>query len=277
MGSELRRLAVLGSPIAHSKSPALHRAAYRRLGLDWEYTAIELRGHGLAEFIRGLDASWRGLSLTMPLKHDVLPLLDDLDEIATTTGAVNTVLLGDDGRRRGFNTDVGGIVRTLREAGVGGVHHGLILGGGATAGSALVAMSQLGAAQVRVLVRRAGAADDLEALGRRLGVGVEEGRLDELGRVDDADLVVSTVPGGADLGVEPSAAIAQRAHLLDVAYDPWPSPLGSSWVAAGGSLVHGLGMLLHQALLQVRIFVTGDPDTELPDEGAVLAVMRDSL
>lgn len=277
MGSELRRLAVLGSPIAHSKSPALHRAAYRRLGLDWEYTAIELRGHGLAEFIGGLDASWRGLSLTMPLKHDVLPLLDDLDEIATTTGAVNTVLLGDDGRRRGFNTDVGGIVRTLRGAGVGGVHHGLILGGGATAGSALVAMSQLGAAQVRVLVRRAGAAADLEALGRRLGVGVEEGRLDELGRVDDADLVVSTVPGGTDLGVEPSAALAQRAHLLDVAYDPWPSPLGSSWVAAGGSLVHGLGMLLHQALLQVRIFVTGDADTELPDEGAVLAVMRDSL
>jgi shikimate dehydrogenase len=277
MGSELRRLAVLGSPIAHSKSPALHRAAYRRLGLDWEYTAIELRGHGLAEFIGGLDASWRGLSLTMPLKHDVLPLLDDLDEIATTTGAVNTVLLDDDGRRRGFNTDVGGIVRTLREAGVGGVHHGLILGGGATAGSALVAMSQLGAARVRVLVRRAGAAADLEALGRRLGVGVEEGRLDELGRVDDADLVVSTVPGGTDLGVEPSAALAQRAHLLDVAYDPWPSSLGSSWVAAGGSLVHGLGMLLHQALLQVRIFVTGDPDTEVPDEGAVLAVMRDSL
>ena len=226
MGSELRRLAVLGSPIAHSKSPALHRAAYRRLGLDWEYTAIELRGHGLAEFMGGLDASWRGLSLTMPLKHDVLPLLDDLDEIATTTGAVNTVLLDDDGRRRGFNTDVGGIVRTLREAGVGGVHHGLILGGGATAGSALVAMSLLGAARVRVLVRRVGAAADLEALGRRLGVGVEEGHLDELGRVVDADLVVSTVPGGIDLGVEPSAALAQRAHLLDVAYDPWPSPLG---------------------------------------------------
>lgn len=276
MGSEFRRLAVLGSPIAHSKSPALHRAAYRRLGLDWEYTAIEVRGHELAEFIGGLDASWRGLSLTMPLKHDVLPLLDDLDEIATATGAANTVLF-DDGRRRGFNTDVGGIVRTLREAGVGGVHQGLIIGGGATAGSALVAMSQLGAARVRVLVRRTGAAAELEALGRRLGVAVEEGRLDELGRFDDADLVVSTVPGSTDLGVEPSGALAERAHLLDVAYDPWPSPLGSSWAAAGGALVHGLGMLLHQALLQVRIFITGDPDTELPDEAAVLAVMRDSL
>ncbi|MEV1129474.1 shikimate dehydrogenase [Agromyces sp. NPDC049794] len=276
MGSELRRLAVLGSPIAHSKSPALHRAAYRRLGLDWEYTAIELQGHELADFIDGLDASWRGLSLTMPLKHDVLPLLDDLDEIATATGAANTVFF-DDGRRRGFNTDVGGIVRTLREAGVGGVHRGVIVGGGATAGSALVAMSQLGAANVRVLVRRGGAAAELEALGTRLGIAVEEGGLDELGRIDDAELVVSTVPGGIDLGVEPRAALVQRAHLLDVAYDPWPSPLGSSWIAAGGTVVHGLGMLLHQALLQVRIFVTGDPTTELPDESAVLAVMRDSL
>ena len=271
------RLEVWGDPIAHSRSPQLHTAAYRLLGLDWTYGRRRVGEAAFAAELACLDDAWRGLSLTMPLKHDVLPLLDDLDEIATTTGAVNTVLLDDDGRRRGFNTDVGGIVRTLRAAGVGGVHHGMILGGGATAGSALVAMSQLGATRVRVLVRRAGAAAELEALGRRLGVAVEEGRLEELGRVDDADLVVSTVPGGIDLGVEPSAALAQRAHLLDVAYDPWPSPLGSSWVAAGGSLVHGLGMLLHQALLQVRIFVTGDPDTEVPDEGAVLAVMRDSL
>ncbi|WP_136706849.1 shikimate dehydrogenase [Agromyces sp. H66] len=272
----MRRLAVLGSPIAHSKSPGLHRAAYRRLGLDWEYTAIEMRGDGLAEFIDGLDASWRGLSLTMPLKHDVLPLVDDLDELATVTGAANTVLF-DDGVRRGFNTDVGGIVRTLGEAGVGSVHRGVILGGGATAASALAAMAELGAAHVRVLVRRPGAAAELANVGRGLGVVVEEGRLDELARIDDAELVVSTVPGGTALGVEPPAELARRAPLLDVAYDPWPSPLGASWIAAGGMVVHGLGMLLHQALLQVRIFVNGDPFAELPDEDAVLAVMRETV
>lgn len=272
----MRRLAVLGSPIAHSKSPGLHRAAYRRLGLDWEYAAIEMRGEGLADFIDGLDAAWRGLSLTMPLKHDVLPLLDDLDELATVTGAANTVLF-DEGTRRGFNTDVGGIVRTLGEAGVGSVRSGMIIGGGATAASALVAMAELGAAQVRVLVRRAGAAGDLVALGGRLGLVVDEGRLDDLARIDDAELVVSTVPGGTDLGVEPCGALVARAALLDVAYDPWPSPLGASWVAGGGTIVHGLGMLLHQALLQVRIFVNGDPFTAVPDEDAVLAVMRETL
>lgn len=272
----MRRLAVLGSPIAHSKSPALHRAAYRRLGLEWEYIAIEMRGEGLAGFIDGLDAAWRGLSLTMPLKQDVLPLLDDLDELATMTGAANTVLF-DDGLRRGFNTDVGGIVRTLGEAGVASVRRGVIVGGGATAASALTAMAELGASQVSVLVRRPGAASDLEGLGRRLGLVAEEGRIDDLAAIDDAELVVSTVPGGTDLGVEPSSGLVARAALLDVAYDPWPSRLGARWLAADGTVAHGLGMLLHQALLQVRIFVHGDPFTALPDEPAVLAVMRETL
>lgn len=272
----MRRLAVVGSPIAHSKSPGLHRAAYLRLGLDWEYTAIEMRAGGLADFLDGLDASWRGLSLTMPLKHEVLPLVDDLDELATMTGAANTVLL-DDGTRRGFNTDVGGIVRTLGEAGVASVHRGVIIGGGATASSALAATAELGATHVRVLVRRPGAAAELGEVGRRFGVVVEEGRLDELARIEDAELVVSTVPGGTDLGVEPSPALALRTPLLDVAYDPWPSPLGAEWISAGGMVVHGLGMLLHQALLQVRIFVNGDPFAELPDEAAVLAAMRETV
>ncbi|HET8778877.1 MAG TPA: shikimate dehydrogenase, partial [Agromyces sp.] len=153
MGSERRRLAVLGAPIAHSKSPGLHRAAYRRLGLEWEYSAIELRGNDLAEFVGGLDASWRGLSLTMPLKQDVLPLLDDVDELARLTGASNTVLF-DGGTRRGFNTDVGGIVRALAEAGCERIGHGVLIGGGATAASALAAMAELGAESVRVFLRR---------------------------------------------------------------------------------------------------------------------------
>jgi len=271
----MRRLAVLGSPIAHSKSPALHRAAYRLLGLDWEYTAIEMRGEGLAAFIEGLDASWRGLSLTMPLKHDVLPLLDDVDEMAVLAGAANTVLF-DGGRRCGYNTDVFGIVRALREAGVVSVRRGAVIGGGATAASALVAMAELGAAHVQVLVRRPGASE-LAALGRRLGLMIEEARIDDLAHLDDVELVVSTVPGGTDLGVAASDALIGRAALLDVAYDPWPSPLGTRWLVAGGTLVHGLEMLLHQALLQVRIFTTGDPFAELPDEAAVLDAMRRTL
>ncbi|WP_139417011.1 shikimate dehydrogenase [Agromyces laixinhei] len=276
MGSERRRLAVLGSPIAHSKSPALHRAAYERLGLAWDYSAVEMDGRRLGEFVGALDASWRGLSLTMPLKQDVLPLLDALDEVAAITGAANTVLL-DGGERRGYNTDVGGIVRTLREAGIGEATQGVLLGGGATAASALVAMSQLGATDVRVLVRRQGAAAPLVELGSRLGVQVGEGGLAELATIDRAGLVVSTVPGGTDLGVAASDGLIASAALLDVAYDPWPTRLAADWLAGGGTVVHGLGMLLHQALLQVRIFVNGDPNAPLADEAAVLAVMRNAV
>ncbi|MGH3706356.1 MAG: shikimate dehydrogenase family protein, partial [Agromyces sp.] len=198
--SDVRKLAVLGSPISHSKSPALHRAAYDRLGLSWQYSAVEMDGDRLGEFMGGLDAAWRGLSLTMPLKHDVLPLLDSIDDVAAITGAANTVLF-DAGARRGFNTDVGGIVRTLREAGVLEVPRGVVLGGGATAASALVAMSELGAREVRVLVRRPGAAAPLVELGSRVGVRVDAGGLAELATVGGAELIVSTVPGGTDLGV----------------------------------------------------------------------------
>lgn len=267
---------MLGSPISHSKSPALHRAAYGRLGLDWEYTAVEMDGARLETFLDGLDGSWRGLSLTMPLKQDVLPLLDEVDEPARLTGAANTVLF-DGGRRRGFNTDVGGIVRTLRETGLDRVTRGVLIGGGATAASALAAMAELGASGVHVLLRRPDAARALIELGSTLGVEVQAAPVAGLATAEHADLVVSTVPGGTELGSEASAALVHGAVLLDVAYSPWPTALAAQWLDADGTVVHGLGMLLHQALLQVRIFVTGDPTRPLPDEAGVLAVMRDSL
>jgi shikimate dehydrogenase len=192
------------------------------------------------------------------------------------TGAANTVLFAD-GRRRGFNTDVGGIVRALGEAGLERMHEGVLIGGGATAASALVSMAELGAAGVRVLLRRPEAAVPLVELGHRHGLVMEVCALADLAHLDDGDLVVSTVPGGADLGVAASDALMRRATLLDVAYSPWPTTLAAQWFAAGGTVVHGLEMLLHQALLQVRIFVAGDPFAELPDEAAVLDVMRRSL
>lgn len=276
MGSEPRRLAVLGSPIAHSKSPALHRAAYDLLGLDWEYTAIEMDGARLAEFLDSRDDSWRGLSLTMPLKQEVLPLLDDVDELATLTNAANTVLLAD-GVRRGFNTDVGGIVRALGDAGCELVRDGVLVGGGATAASALAAMAELGAATVQVLLRRPEAGAPIAALGSRLGLHVDVLPIAELAALEEADLVVSTLPGGADPGVVASAALRRRSTLFDVAYAPWPTRLVSQWIEEGGTVVHGLEMLLHQAVLQVRIFTSGDPFQALPDEAAVLDVMRRAL
>ncbi|MEO7016805.1 MAG: shikimate dehydrogenase, partial [Leifsonia sp.] len=125
----VRKLAVLGSPIGHSKSPALHRAAYRALGLDWEYDTADVTEETLADFLAGLGPEWRGLSLTMPLKQSVIPLLAEADHLAEQTGGANTVLL-DDGVVRGFNTDVSGIVWALEAAGLESARFVHILGGG---------------------------------------------------------------------------------------------------------------------------------------------------
>lgn len=271
-----RRLAVLGSPIAHSKSPALHRAAYARLGLDWTYDAVEVGPGELGRFVDGLGPEWRGLSLTMPLKQEVLPLLDETERLAARAGAANTLLLADDGRRLGFNTDIGGIVRALGDAGVHEARNGVLVGGGATAASALVAMAELGAVSVEVCVRDAGRAASVIELGHALGLVMEVRTMGRLAEPAGADLVISTVPGGTDLGVAPSAELV-AAPLLDVAYAPWPTALAAAWTERGGAVAHGLGMLVHQALLQVRVFVAGDPLAPLPDEEAVLDVMRRAL
>ncbi|QAY73912.1 shikimate dehydrogenase [Agromyces protaetiae] len=272
-----RNLAVLGSPIAHSKSPRLHAAAYAVLGLPWRYTAMEAVGADLPRLIDGLDASWRGLSLTMPLKVDVIPLVDELDRVAALTGAVNTVRFTDDGRRLGFNTDVDGLARALGEAGRGSVGRGALVGGGATAASALVALADLGARSVDVYVRTPARADSLVDLGRECGTVVEVHPLEGLVTARPVDVVVGALAGGAVIDVEASEEIRRESLLFEVAYDPWPSALVRSWREAGGEVVHGLGMLLHQALLQVRIFVLGDPFEELPDEASVLAAMRAAI
>ncbi|SDN21150.1 shikimate dehydrogenase [Cryobacterium flavum] len=273
------RLAVLGSPIKHSRSPLLHRAAYRQLGLDWSYDAVEVKAGSLAMFLSKVGPEWRGLSLTMPLKQEVLPFIDDCDRVAQLTGSVNTVLLRrveGRGTLSGYNTDVAGLVRALAESGVTHAAHVTLLGAGATAASALMAAAELGAEFVTVLMRDAVKAQPLIELGRTLGVVVD---LQDFGGVTrvDSDVVISTLPGGTVLPTPLPLELRERAVLFDVAYSPWPSGVASSWQAAGGTVLNGLGMLLHQALIQVRVFVTADPFEPLPDEPAVLAAMRGAL
>lgn len=268
------RLAVLGSPIAHSKSPLLHGAAYAALGLDWRYEAIEVTEDTLAEFVRSRDASWRGLSLTMPLKKDVLPLLDGRDPLVDVTGAANTVLFAD-GLLRGFNTDVYGVTQAFRDAGVTSLENVQVLGGGATAASVLAAVVELGATRITVSVRSVEKAAALTELGERLGVEVV---VRPLGMQDRSlivpDAVVSTLPGHADHGVVFAEAIRHGSVLFDVAYDPWPSTFATAWLGAGGPVISGLEMLINQALAQVRIFVSGSASVPLENESAVLAAMR---
>lgn len=255
------KAAVLGSPIAHSLSPALHRAAYAELGLDdWTYEAIECGEAALADFVGSRGPEWAGLSLTMPLKRTVLPLLDHVDPLAAATGGANTVVFRPDGRY-GYNTDVQGIVDALAEAGAPAPGSVTIVGAGATACSALAALPELGATGADIVVRDPARATDLLAAAERLQLHVRLLRFAELIAGDSVpDLLISTVPAGAtDSYSERIRATAQApVAVLDVVYAPWPTPLARAAAAAGAVVASGFAMLLHQAAAQVEL-MTGKP------------------
>jgi shikimate dehydrogenase len=262
------RCAVLGSPIAHSLSPVLHRAAYDVLGLDWVYETHDVTADRLRGFLDGLDATWRGLSLTMPLKRAVLPLLDETGPAAERSGAVNTVLLHE-GRRTGHNTDIPGAVAALRERYDGPRERAVVLGGGATATSTLLALADLGCREVTLLVRAAARAEEtVRAAARHPSrPRVEVRRLGPEPPAGDVplDVVVSTIPASAQTREVLAVADAARV-VFDVVYDPWPTPLAVRAVHAGQVLVGGLDLLVHQAVLQVELMTGSDE--------APLAAMR---
>lgn len=260
----LRRAAVLGHPIAHSLSPVLHRAAYRELGLDdWAYDAVDVTEDELPAFLAGLDDTWAGLSLTMPLKQSVLPLLDHVEPLAQVVGAVNTVLVHGSGGGRvlvGANTDVHGVVAALREGlGEAPVRTAAVLGAGATASSSVAALAELGAHEPVVFARSLSRTGALARATHRMGVHPTFRRLDHAaGALRGFDVVVSTLPpGAADPFAEEWASgdgpAAGHGVLLDVAYDPRHSALARAWERAGGVAVDGERMLLHQAVEQVRL------------------------
>ncbi|ALX66985.1 shikimate dehydrogenase [Microbacterium sp. XT11] len=266
------RLAVWGDPISHSRSPQLHAAAYRMLGLDWEYGRRRVSAEDFTADLAGLDRTWRGLSLTMPLKEAAYRAADSRDRHAQLTGAVNTLLLG--ASLHGFNTDVGGIVDALAEQGIRELGRVRIIGAGATAASALVAASDLGAQVVEVRARRPERATGLVDLGERLGAFVTVRLMDE--PAEGVDLTVATLPSGTVLPDEQAARLSEDGGVLfDAAYAPWPSALAQRWGSAPA--ISGFGMLLHQAVRQIRIFLHGDPDTPLPDEPRVVVAMRDAI
>jgi shikimate dehydrogenase len=267
-----RRAAVLGSPVAHSLSPALHRAAYAALGLPWTYGAVEVTEPELPGFLAGLGPEWVGLSLTMPLKAAVLPLLAEQSSSVVLTGCANTVLTTPDGLL-GRNTDVLGIVEALRDQ-VGGrvatAGTATILGGGATGRSALVALDGLGVRDAVAVVRRPEAVGNLRELAEACGVMLHVEPWARVGAHLGADLVISTVPAGAADPLVADLPAAVRGTLLDVVYAPWPSPLVRGWAARGGEVVPGQVMLLHQAALQVALMTGRDAPVEamraaLPD------------
>lgn len=274
------RAAVLGSPIRHSLSPVLHRAAYEALGLtDWGFEVHELDAAALPPFLASLHDSWRGLALTMPLKEAALALADTSSRTARRTAAANTLVRKGD-LWHAENTDVWGVREALVAAGIEPVADGdvaegvaaegvvVLLGSGATARSALAAVAGLGFRDVVFAVRGQVRPETL-LQAREHGMTVSSVPLTQAAAiVADATVVVSTLPpGGADdvatdLGTDltqgPSGGRLKPGVLLDVVYAGWPTPLARAAQQAGMTVVPGIEMLIHQAAEQVRL-ITGLP------------------
>lgn len=260
-----RRCGVIGDPVAHSLSPVLHRAGYAALGLLWEYDAHRVPAGGLAGFLAGLDAGYRGLSLTMPLKREALGVGAELTARAALAGSANTLLLEDGRAVLADNTDLPGAVAAVRERYAGPVTAGTVLGGGATAAATGLALCELGAEAVTFLVRSPErAAETMAAVAAHpSGPQVHVGSL--VGDPVTGEVVVSTIPAGAqDAGLV--ARCADTAVVFEALYEPWPTPLAES--ATGRVLVSGLDLLVHQAVLQFALFTGREaPVTVLREAG----------
>ena len=270
------RAAVLGSPVAHSLSPALHRAAYRALGLTgWTYDAIECDEAGLPALLDGCGPDWAGLSLTMPLKRAVLPLLDAAEPLAADVGGANTVIFAA-GARHGHNTDVPGMITALAAAGISGSGPVLILGGGATACSALAAVRGLGASEATAAVRDPARARGLLAAADRLGITV---RLADFGRAEPGGswhLLISTVPAKA---ADTYAERMRRGDLvpaavLDAVYHPWPTGLAAAAQQTGAAIISGFELLVHQAARQVELMTARTAPTAAMRRGGQAELRR---
>ena len=243
---------MLGRPIGHSLSPAIHNAGYAAAGLGgWSYTAIECAEEGLPALVEGLGPEWAGLSLTMPLKEVALDVADEVAPVCSAIGAANTLVRRQYGWHA-YNTDAPGMVRALLEAGVRRTPRLSLLGAGGTARAAIAAAASL-AADVTVYTRRPEAAEELRAVAEALDVELTAAPWSAALESTSAPVVISTVPKGAadHLAV---ADFSARPVVFDAIYDPWPTPLAAAARQAGCPIVSGLDLLLWQAVDQFELF-----------------------
>jgi shikimate dehydrogenase len=266
-----RRAAILGKPVAHSRSPQLHLAAYRALGLaGWTYDRIECGADELPSLVAGLGPEWVGVSVTMPGKFAALRMADERTQRAELVGSANTLVRTAHGWRAD-NTDIDGVAGALGEgggAGGAGACTAIVLGSGGTAPAAVAGLATLGVRHVTVAARNPDRAARLlelaaalEMNGRYCGLDDEQLYTQATGAV-----IVNTLP--AEVAARYARGLADMSLLLDAIYDPWPTPLAAAVAAAGGRVISGLRMLLHQAFSQVEQF-TGRPAPREPMAAAL--------
>jgi shikimate dehydrogenase len=268
----VRRCGVIGSPIAHSLSPVLHRAAYRRLDLDWEYDAYEVTEPELDAFIENtLIEHWRGLSVTMPLKRPARYLCDQVDDLAERLDAVNTIVIDDQPLSRtmvGYNTDVGGFIDAFGENGVDFIGEILVVGGGATAASAMAAVRRMGGYRATIAVRNPQKAQFVADVAYGYGLETKVVSLADIDKIAPAEVIVSTIPADAQ-GAYADALVERARVVFDVVYDPWRTPLIEAAERAGKTVIGGFDLLLHQAGRQVELMtgVSRAPLDSMRQEG----------
>lgn len=256
------RCAVVGHPVAHSLSPAIHRAAYRSLGLDWSYEAVDVEPGGLAAFVDGLDEAWRGLSVTAPHKIDLVAL-GEPDEMVGRLGVANT-WVRTDGAPVVANTDVAGFVLACRTRDLAAPGSVAVLGAGATARSVIAGAAQLGARDLTVVSRSLERSSQALMLAADLGLEAQWVPLADAvpGCLSGSDLLVSTVPADS-LRTLAEGLVAGVGAVFDVVYDPWPTPLAAAATAAGIPVLDGLDLLAGQAVDQVRLMTGRQVPLEL--------------
>lgn len=265
-----KHFAVVGDPIDHSLSPKIHTAAYKHLGLDWDYSKYQVAKESLASFLGDSGSILSGLSVTMPLKVEAAGFSASADEIVKLLGVANTLVRAGSSWL-GYNTDVFGIQKALQSAWSQGVGTLAILGSGATAQSALYALSLSAPnALVSVYVRNVATADQISTLGAKLGIRLEVHPLSDY--KSNQDLTISTVPADA-LGE--FSQLKQAGWLLNVNYANVNQSFSATFT--DGHVVNGEVMLIWQAIAQIRLFLNGDAAQELEDEASLYVKMLESL
>lgn len=272
-----KKFGIIGSPVEHSKSPTIHSAAYRVLGLDWEYSRDEVSKGSLATFINGLDDSWQGLSVTAPLKNEANKFAKNLDEYSKLTGVTNTLIRNSSGGWDGYNTDIFGIVQTIRRKNNSEINSSLVIGSGATAHSAILAISIIAPrSELRIYARNSQTRKAAIRFAKSLGLSAKRAWFFETSAAT-ADLVISSLPAHS---LDAIARKLKQRHLwkpsgflLDVSYSAWPSEIAQLWQDAAKPVASGIDMLIWQAIAQIRLFTNRNIEHPLANEVAVHEAM----
>jgi len=272
-----RTVGIIGWPVSHSLSPAIHNAAFAALDLDWAYVPLPVAPGDAVGAVAGLRTlGFAGANVTMPHKSDVADVVDTLSEDARRLHAVNTVLIGEDGMT-GHNTDTPGFDRFLRrDAGFDPAgRSALIFGAGGAGRACALALARAAASRITIVARDPVSTADLrqalDGLSSELVVSAFEDAA-----ATPADLVVNATPLGADGEQLPLPPIDDSTLVIDLLYHPAITPMQTTARESGAAVFGGLGLLLHQAALSFELWTGHPAPLEVMSAAAVASIAERS-